>query len=622
MCGITGYFGQGNEEILRKMTESLKHRGPDDQGFYIRDKIGLGHSRLSVIDLNTGHQPISNEDGNIWIILNGEIYNFQLLRDELKKKGHKFKTKTDTEVIVHLYEEKDEEFLSELNGMFALAIWDERKRKLILARDRLGQKPLYYSLINQNLVFGSEIKALLEYSYLKKDLDWQSLGKYLIYEYSPAPNTIFKNIHKLEPGNFLIYRDNQLKIKNYWEVSFDKYPLLTKQEYLSGLEQRFENAVTKRLVSDVPLGVFLSGGIDSTAIAYYAQKNSSSKIKTFSIGFADKSFDESKYARQAAKFLKTEHYEQILEPKDCLNLIPQIADFLDEPLADASIIPTYLLSKFTKEKVTVALSGDGGDELFMGYPTFQAYKLDKIYEAIPSVIRNYLISPIIKNLPVSFDNISLGFKLNRFISGSGYEHEIKNQIWLGSFLPNQLKKIFTPLVYEQIKSDNIFENIENYLKKVKRQSMENRLIYLYLKNYLQDDILFKTDRASMAVGLEARAPFLDHELVNFVNSMPIEYKLRGWQTKYIFKELMKDKLPKNIVYRSKKGFGVPIAKWIRQDLKDFVLDVFSESKIKEQGIFNYRYINNLLKEHFNGQKDNRKVLWTLLVFQIWREKWL
>ncbi|OGZ37097.1 MAG: asparagine synthase (glutamine-hydrolyzing) [Candidatus Portnoybacteria bacterium RIFCSPLOWO2_12_FULL_39_9] len=622
MCGITGYFGEGNREILKKMTDSLRHRGPDDEGFYIGERIGLGHRRLSIIDLEGGHQPMTNEDKTIWVVFNGEIYNFQELKEKLEKQGHQFKTKSDTEAIVHLYEEKEEEFLEELNGMFAIALWDEKKEKLILARDRLGEKPLYYVVFNQNLVFGSELKALLAHPLVKKELDLGSLAKYLIYEYAPAPHSILKDIYKLCPGEYLVYKNNQASVKKYWEISFDKNPEnLTKDEYLGELEKRLEGAVKKRLVADVPLGIFLSGGLDSTSLAYFAQKNSSKRIKTFSIGFVDRSFDESEYARQAARFLKTEHYEKILEPKDCLNLIPQIADFLDEPLADASLVPTYLLSQFTREKVTVALGGDGGDELFMGYPTFQAYRLDRIYQKIPSWLRNYFIQPLIKNLPPSFNNISFDFRLKRFIAGSSFRPEIKNQIWLGSFEPAQLRDLLAPSIYQQIKLNKIFEDIENYLEGVKSKSIENRLIYLYLKNYLQDDILVKTDRASMAVGLEVRAPFLDYTLVDFINSLPTEYKLRGFKTKYLFKELMKNKLPQNIVYRPKKGFGLPIAKWLKNDLKVFVLDSFSESKIKREGIFNFNYIKNLLQEHFSGQKDNRKVLWTLLIFEIWLEKW-
>lgn len=630
MCGITGYFGEGNEGILRKMTCSLEHRGPDDQGLYIEGNLGLGHRRLSIIDLKTGHQPVFNEDRTTVLIFNGEIYNFQELRKELINKGHKFYTQTDTETIVHLYEEKGESFLKELNGMFALALWDKKKSKLILARDRLGQKPLYYSLSGNSLIFGSELKSILEYSYIEKELDYESLAKYLIYEYVPAPHSILKNIYKLGPGEYLTYKDDKIEVRKYWDIEFNlKSESQDFKLTLKELDRKLEEAIKIRLVSDVPLGVFLSGGIDSSSIAYYAQKNSSQKIKTFSIGFTDKSFDESKYARQAAKFLGTEHYEQVLEPKDCLELIPQTADFLDEPLADASIIPTYLLSRFTREKVTVALSGDGGDELLMGYPTFQAHKLAGFYQKIPLFLRNKGINSFVNNLPASLNNISFDFKLKRFISGFAmpagrqeYPPEIRNQIWLGSFDPRQFKNLLAPQIYQEIQPNSHFEDIDNYLKIVKGEQLENRLIYLYLKNYLQDDILNKTDRASMANSLEVRAPFLDYNLVEFINSLPSNYKLRGWQTKYILKELMKDKLPKNIVCRSKKGFGMPVAKWIRNDLKEFVLELLEEKKIKNQGIFNYIYIKQLLQEHFSGRKDNRKLIWTLIVFQMWSEKWL
>jgi asparagine synthase (glutamine-hydrolysing) len=631
MCGITGYFGQGNKEILEKMTNSLIHRGPDDQGFYIHDNLGLGHRRLSIIDLETGHQPITNEDKTVWLIFNGEIYNFKKLKERLIDQGHKFATRSDTETIVHSYEEEGMDFLSGLNGMFALALWDEKEKKLVLARDRLGQKPLYYSLIGQTLIFGSELKALLDHPVVKKELDLRSLAKYLIYEYVPAPHSIFKNIYKLGPGEYLVYQNNKLEIRKYWDIEFNLEPTTQNSKpqpktqnlsyYLGELERKFEEAVKIRLMSDVPLGVFLSGGIDSTSIAYYAQKNSSEKIKTFSIGFTDKSFDESKYARQAAKFLRSDHYEKILEPKDCLDLIPQVNSFLDEPLADASIIPTYLLSKFTREKVTVALSGDGGDELLMGYPTFQAHQLGRFYQYLPDFLKKGIISPLVNRLPASLNNISFDFKLKKFISGYDYPPEIRNQIWLGSFTPADFEKIFSPQVYQMIKSANHFDDIENYLELIKKEPLENRLIYLYLKNYLQDDILVKTDRASMANSLEARAPFLDYNLVEFVNSLPSQYKLRGWQTKYIFKKLLKDKIPKNIVYRPKKGFGMPVAKWIRNELKDFTLSLFEEKKIKEQGIFNYSYLNQLLKEHFSGRRDNRKLLWTLMIFQMWQERW-
>jgi len=622
MCGLAGYLGEGNKEILKRMTRVLTHRGPDDEGFYIEDNLGLGHRRLSIIDLKSGHQPMTNEDKTVWLIFNGEIYNFKILREKLLEKGHQFLTQSDTEVIIHLYEQIGDDFIKELDGMFALVLWDKNKKRLILARDRLGKKPLYYSFENQNLIFGSELKALLQYPSLKKEINLPSLAKYLVYEYVPAPHSIFKGIKKLGPGEYLVYQNRYLEIKKYWDIGFGQFLFkLDKENYLEELDKKLEQAVKKRLIADVPLGVFLSGGLDSTTIAYYAQKATSKKIDTFFIGFDDKSFDESKYAQQAADFLRTNHHQQILSAQDCLDLVPQIANFLDEPLADASIIPTYLLSKFCREKATVALSGDGGDELFMGYPTFQAHQLDQIYQKIPLLIRRYFLNPLINSLPVSFDNISFDFKLKKFISGANYIPEIKNQIWLGSFSPIELKSIFNPLIYRELETVDIFEDLEDYLKIIGSQNLKNRLIYLYFKNYLQDDILVKTDRAGMAASLEVRTPFLDWQLVEYVNSLPNEFKTKGWQTKYLLKELMKDRLPHEIVFRPKKGFGIPVAKWIKSDLKNFVLDIFSKSRIKKEGIFNYSYINQLLKEHFKSQKDNRKALWTLIVFELWLKKW-
>ncbi|MFH1938395.1 MAG: asparagine synthase (glutamine-hydrolyzing) [Patescibacteria group bacterium] len=618
MCGITGYLGQGNEEILRRMIDSLIHRGPDDEGFYFNNKIGLGHRRLSIIDLATGHQPISNEDETIWLIFNGEIYNYQELRKKLINQGHKFSTQTDTEVMVHLYEEKGEDFLKELNGMFALALWDEKRKKLILARDRMGQKPLYYSLINNTLIFGSELKALFHHPIIKKDIDFNSLNKYLIYEYVPTPQTIIKGVNKLEPGHFLVYQNNQLKKSSYWNIKFNQ--LENQKDYLTKFEELLEDSVKKRLISDVPLGIFLSGGIDSSTIAYYAQKNSNQKIKTFSIGFEDKSFDESDYTNQAAKFLDTEHYHQNFTPNDLLNSINQIAKINDEPFADASIIPTYLLSKFTRESVTVALSGDGGDELLAGYPTFQALKFAKAYHHIPNLFRE-IIQKTANLLPVSHDNFSFDFKVKKTLSGYEYPLEIQNQIWLGAFTPKENKNIFLSEISNQINFNQSFSETDQFIEQTKKESLENRIIYLYLKQYLADDILTKADRASMFTSLEVRSPFMDYRLVEFFNSLPYNLKLKGWKTKYVLKELMKDKLPRNIINRPKKGFGIPVAKWINKELKDFTLDLLNESDIKKQGIFNYSEIKKILDEHLNKKADHRKKLWTLLMFQQWYQEW-
>ena len=615
MCGIAGFAGEGSREVLKKMTDVIYHRGPDDEGFFIDENIGLGFRRLSIIDLSTGHQPIFNEDKSIAIVFNGEIYNYLELKKDIESR-HKFYTNTDTEVIVHLYEELGEKMLEKLNGMFALAIWDGRNKKLILARDRMGKKPLHWTKNEKTLVFGSEIKSILEHPSVERRLDYASFEKYLFYEYVPTPHTIFAGINKLESGHYLVFDGKDVKITKFWDQKFNLYPKMSESEYLGELDRRLGDATKSRLMSDVPLGVFLSGGIDSTAVTYYAQKNSGQKIKTFSIGFDDKSFDESEYANEAAKFLGTEHYSTKFGTRELLDALPKITSLLDEPLADGSLLPTYLLSKWTRDHVTVALGGDGGDELFAGYPTFQAHKLAGIYNRLPSAVKK-TFAGFVALLPTSYNNISLDFKLKKFLAETGGEICHRNQIWLGAFTPEAKKELLGDKT-----GGNVWEDLENYLKNVQGEPPENRLIYMYQKQYMRDDILVKVDRASMMNSLEVRAPLLDYTLVDFVNSMPYNMKIKGWTTKYIFKALMADKLPKKIVYRAKKGFGMPIGKWLRSELKEMMSDYLSEERVRRAGLLNFPYVKKLMDDHFSGKRDNRKYLWTLLCFEMWREKWL
>jgi len=622
MCGIAGFFGKGNDVILKAMTETLRHRGPDDLGIYYQENVGFGHTRLSIIDLSqAGHQPMKNVEGTIYIIFNGEMYNFLELKKKIIDK-YNFRSKTDTEVILCLYEEYGEDCFSMLDGMFAIAIYDKRKNKILLARDRMGKKPLYWTVQDGTLIFGSELKALLKHPSFKKEIDFNSLNKYLTFEYVPTPHSIYNNVYKLEPGYFLEYDGKNIKKKKYWDIEFgkEKFDFLNINKIVEELDERFDNAVKKRMVSDVPLGVFLSGGIDSSSIAYYAQKNSKNKIKTFSIGFKEESFDESSYARQVSNFLGTEHYEKKFEESDLLDIVPIISDMLDEPMADPSIIPTFLLSKFTRQNITVALAGDGGDELFMGYDTFVAHRVADIYEKIPEILRKKIIEKIIPLLPTSHKNISLDFKAKQFISGFYGDKRYRDIRWLGSFNKTQKEKLFIPEI-EKILIKSEYDDIDNYIEKSGQENFYNQLIYLYLKMYLMDDILVKADRASMFNSLEIRSPLLDYKLVDFINSIPIDLKFRGIKTKYIFKKLMEDKLPKEIVYRKKKGFGIPIAEWFSGELKNFIKEILNKEKIENQGIFNYKYIDKLLNDHFSKKKDNRKLIWTLIIFQMWQEKW-
>ncbi|HRY62336.1 MAG TPA: asparagine synthase (glutamine-hydrolyzing) [Candidatus Paceibacterota bacterium] len=621
MCGITGFIGKGTKSDLVKMVAAIEHRGPDAQGHFWSEGVALGHTRLSIIDLSeTGAQPMFDNNKEIGVVFNGEIYNFPELRKELEVLGYVFRGTSDTEAIIYLYKEYGEKCFERMNGMFAIAIYDFKNKKLILARDRMGKKPLYWALFEKTLIFGSELKSLIPHPLFKKELDLNSVNKYLQYDYVPSPHSIFKNVYKLEPASCLVFENGKINKNIFWGADLTPKDI-SLNEALEELDSNINSSVISRLVADVPLGIFLSGGLDSSAIAYYAQKNSKDKIKTFSIGFREDSFDESKYARQVAEYLGTDHYEKILSAKDSLSMIPKIADILDEPVADASIIPTYLLSKFTKEKVTVALGGDGGDELFAGYPTFQADSLVGLYEGIPEIVRKEMIEKIIKSIPASEKNFSLGFKLKKFISGLGVNKKYLHQTWLGSFGREDRGQLFKERVWKNLSSENEFEDIDRYLDEVKDGDHRNKTLYLYMRTYLMDQVLVKVDRASMSSAMEVRAPFLDISIVEFANSLPYRYKYRNFQTKYILKKLMTGKLPKNIIHRSKKGFGIPLGKWLKEDLKDFCNKTLSRENSDKFGLFNYEYINKIKNEHFSGRKDNRKLLWNLMVLFLWREKW-
>ena len=619
MCGITGFVTfkpfPFRKKIIRQMLQQIKHRGPDDEGIFTQDNVTLGVRRLSIIDVKGGKQPIHDEKKKVTVVFNGEIYNYKLLRKELKLKGHVFKTETDTEVIVHMYEEKKEELFKYLNGMFAIAIWDEEDKKLVLGRDRIGEKPLYWGIFNNDLIFASELKAILVHPRARRELNLDSVYRYLTYEYVPAPYSIFKNIYKLMPGHYLIFKRGRVLIEKYWDVSFQRMGIFSEEEVLQKLEVLIEDSVKLRLVSDVPLGVFLSGGLDSSTIAYYASKNSRKKLKSFSIGFEQKSFDESKYAELVAKKFGLIHHHKIFTPKDLIGLIPEVVSKMDEPLADSSLFPTYFLSKFSREKVTVSLGGDGADELFMGYPTFQAHRLADFYNKVPQFFHNYIISHAVRSLNVSFENFSFDFKAKKFIEGIYENPLIRNQIWLGAFgYQDSAKKILLPDVRKSLTIDNPIEEINNK-NDLKRFSAWDALIYQYIKTYLADDILVKVDRASMLNSLEVRSPFLDYRIVEFVCALPVSYKLRGFTNKYILKKLMSDKLPSVTTKRSKKGFGIPISLFLRNELKEIM--IIAKNELGKQNIFDNRYINNLVDMHLEGRKDNRKQIWTLIIFYLW-----
>lgn len=621
MCGIAGYVGRGDQTILKRMTDAIRRRGPDDEGFFVADGVGLGVRRLSIIDVAGGHQPIATEDGQVHVVFNGEIYNFQEFRRKLEARGHRFATRSDTEVIAHGYEEWGTDCFARLNGMFGLAIWDGREQKLILARDRMGKKPLYWTRQASTLIFGSEIKALLQHPASVRELDPETLSQYLTFEYVATPKSIFKGIFKLEPASFLTWDGRDAVVKPYWQIAFDRERVGSEHENVERLGELLKQAVERRLISDVPLGIFLSGGIDSSTVAYFAQ-HSGQRQKTFSIGFGDQSFDESSEARRVAKALGTEHYEKQFGVRELLDTLPQVAELLDEPFADPSILPTYLLSKFARERVTVALGGDGGDELFLGYPTFQAHKLAAWYLRLPAVVRRFLIEPLIAALPVSDRNISFDFKLKRFIRGVHQGFAQRDSLWLGAFSDSEKRALLTPEFRAAARPDITYEQTRQYLDDVRDRAPLEQLAYVYLCTYLMDDILVKVDRASMFASLEVRAPLLDYTVVDFVLSLPLEQKLKGFRTKHLLKALMRDKLPAGITDRAKKGFGIPVAQWLRYELKPFVRELLSPAAITQQGIFEPAAVSRLIAEHDQRRHDHRKTLWTLLMFQLWWRQWM
>ena len=631
MCGITGWASldarmpqpDGARALLRSMCERMTHRGPDSEGLMTGTGVALGMRRLAIIDLQTGEQPATSEDGQISVILNGEIYNYRELRARLEKQGHHFRSESDTEVLPHLYEEHGTEMVNQLNGMFAFALWDARRRRLFIARDRFGEKPLYWGVFDRTFLFASEPKVLLAHPSVQPVLNMDALRQYLSFDYVPAPHSIYQGIHKLAAAHTLTVEDGRVEVERYWCLSYKKrQPVPTEEEAALELRNLLEDSVRMRLVADVPLGVLLSGGVDSSAVAAMAVRASSEAVKTFSISFAESSFDESAYARAVAKFLGTDHHEERLSVDLAANLVSEIGSWMDEPFSDPSLVPTFLLSRFTRKHVTVALGGDGGDELFAGYQMYAGHNLARTYARLPGILRRAIIEPIVRRLPVKTKNLSFDFKARRFVTGMNYDEVARHHVWFGSFTPEEQAQLLTPeaqgasdgdiyhearrLLAEDCDADNTIERM---------QSLDTRL-------YLAEDILTKVDRASMAVSLEVRAPFLDPRVAEYAASLPVNYKLRGRTTKYILKRAVGDLLPPFVTRRGKKGFGVPVAEWLKGRLRPLARDLLSVDRIRKAGLFNPEYVQRLQDEHERGTANHRKLLWTLLMFELWHESFI
>lgn len=608
--------------MLREMCERLTHRGPDDEGVFLDNNVALGMRRLAIIDVLHGEQPAFNEDRAIAVVLNGEIYNYRELRRELEKRGHRLASHSDTEVLPHLYEEYGEEMVKHLNGMFAFALWDSRRKKLFIARDRFGEKPLYYGVFDKKLFFASEPKALLAHHAVKPGLNLHALRQYLSFDYVPAPFSIYEGVKKLPAAHTLTVEDGKVKTERYWRLSFKKEnPKQTIDEAAERLRELMADAVRMRLVSDVPLGVLLSGGVDSSAVAAFASQASSEPIKTFSISFAEPSFDESSYARRVSEHIGTQHHEHHLSVDLAANLVSEIGSWLDEPLSDPSILPTYLLSSFTRKHVTVALGGDGGDELFAGYPMYYAHNVAAIYERLPQFLKNVFIEPIVRRLPVKTENLSFDYKARRFVIGMKYDTVARHHSWFGSFTQDGQELLLSEDVKRETDKD-IYARARLLLKECDADNVIEQMQFLDTQFYLAEDILTKVDRASMAVSLEVRAPFLDYRVAEFAASLPVDFKQHGRITKYVLKKATSSLLPAFVAKRGKKGFGVPIADWLKGKLKPLAKDMLSSERLKRGGFFNAYYVQKLFKEHESGVANHRKLLWTLLMFELWRESFI
>ncbi len=625
MCGICGIFLFDSEarvdpSLLERMNSTLHHRGPDDVGYHVTGPLGLAMSRLSIIDLSTGRQPISNEDSTIWIVFNGEIYNYADLRAELVSRGHRFKTHSDTEVIVHLYEEMGEDCVTRLNGMFAFALWDGKKRRLFLARDRLGIKPLFYSFRSgQGILFGSEIKALLAGG-VDTEPDHQALYDYLSLMYVPTPSTAFSAVKKLPPGHWLMCSPEGMSIRQYWDIPL---PQKGTEEAVGGnVEEEIlglvETAVRRHMISDVPVGALLSGGLDSTTVAAIMRRKLEAPLKTFTIGFDRKSYDESEDARLVAETLDTDHLEQIVTP-GMIESITDLINFFDEPFADYSAIPTFLVSKLAASQVKVVLTGDGGDEVFAGYPTHVAHKMSRVFRAIPRPIRHRLINPLVMAMPTSMDRISFDYKAKRFVTGADLPLAQGHYWWKVIFNEEEKSELLSRDFLDMGFQDT-FRVFDNYFRVAEKCHPLNQLLYVDAKTFLLDDNLVKVDRMTMANSLEARVPFLDHELVERVAVISPQHKTRGLQTKRLLRKAVRNLLPPSIRKGKKRGFTPPLPYWIKDELKVFLLEAFSDIGSRTAGILNPQYCRTILDDHLQGKKDNNRQIWTLLSLICWLEK--
>ncbi len=622
MCGIAGTFRPRSDrpvtrEDVARMCDVLRHRGPDDEGIHLDGGLGLGMRRLSIIDLATGRQPIANEDGTVWTVFNGEIYNFPELRAELAARGHVFRTAADTEVIVHLYEDLGLRFLERLRGMFALAVWDARRRRLVLARDRLGIKPLYWAETRDGLLFGSELKAVLAGG-APRDVDRQALHDYLSLNYVPGPRSIFTAVRKLPPGHLLVCERGDIHVRRWWRLAWTPATRRSDEDAAAELRALLRDTVRAHLLSDVPLGVFLSGGVDSSTIVALMREVSGQRIRTFSIGFDEASYDELAGARTVAERFATEHHELVVRP-DAVELVPALVRHFDEPFADSSAVPVYCVSRLARDHVTVVLSGEGGDEVFAGYETYAAWRLAEWYRRLPRPLSRVTIPALVRRLPVSHRRVSFDYKAKRFVAGALLPPADAHLAWKEVFDEPAKARLYAG------GADGLLPSVRLYrdaFAECDAPEVLARLLHVDQTLYLPDDILVKADRMTMAHSLEGRVPFVDHRVVELAASLPAALKIRGLTKKYVLRRAMGDVLPPGVVGGPKRGFNVPIPVWLSGELRDLVHDVLSPKRVREAGFFDPAAVTALVEDHERRRHDRSRPVWSLLMFTLWCEEFL
>ena len=625
MCGIVGLVRNDgkaiDEALLSRMCNAIRHRGPDEDGFYVNGSVGLAMRRLAIIDLKSGQQPIHNQDRSSWIVFNGEIYNYLELREKLEKLGHRFYTNSDTEAIVHAYDQYGVDCPKHLRGMFAFAIWNEKTHELFLARDRVGKKPLLYALVNGQLIFGSEFSALLLHPDISREIQPEALDYYLSFMCIPAPLTAYRAIRKLEPGHWLRWRKGEIETERYWQPDFTKKLDIGEEEAGERTVEILRDAVKVRLMSVVPLGAFLSGGIDSSAVVVLMSQESSEPVKTFSIGFEEQDFSELHHARRIAEHLRTDHHEFIVRP-DAVEVLPILVEHYGEPYADSSAVPTYYVAKETRKHVTVALNGDGGDESFAGYERYIAMGITEKYRKIPPVLRESIIRRAVDLLPVSpvkRSKINSAKRLLEVVSRPGLHRYMH---WMSAFNERLKEPLYSDFFRQQTAGADAAAVLGTWFKRANGIGMVDRLLLTDQMTYLPNDLLVKVDIATMAVSLEARSPFLDHHVIEFAASLPQNLKIRGMTSKYLLKKVLRKLLPSENLNRRKMGFGVPIGHWFRGKMQPFLREVILSDKALRRGLFKPEAVRQLVELHARRERDYSHQLWTLLMLELWFNRFI